>query len=94
LSPPLSRPLSPLAGSPNAASLESTIAAFDSLSAERLAEPVGLNEDVVPVDALLYRGRAALDRAVELRDALRRAGGQPAAEVLEELYDLVELARV
>jgi len=29
-----------------------------------------------------------------LRDAIRRAGGPPAPEVLEELYDLVELARV
>ena len=90
----LQRAVSGLPPAPTAAALDSTIAAFDSLSTERLAEPVGLNDDVVPVDALLYRGRAALDRAVELRDALRRAGGQPAAEVLEELYDLVELARV
>jgi chemotaxis protein histidine kinase CheA len=77
-----------------AVSLDSTIAAFESLSSERLAEPVALNDDVLPVDALLYRGRAALDRAVELRDAIRRAGGPPSPEVLEELYDLVELARV
>ena len=87
-----------MAASPVAArgpsSLDSTIAAFDSLASERLAEPKGLNDDVVPVDVLLYRGRAALDRAVELRDAIRRAGGAPAPEVLEELYDLVELARV
>jgi len=77
-----------------AISLDSTIAAFDAMSGERLAEPVAMNEDVLPVDALLYRGRAALDRAVELRDAIRRAGGPPSPEVLEELYDLVELARV
>jgi chemotaxis protein histidine kinase CheA len=77
-----------------AVSLDSTIAAFESLSSERMAEQVALNDDVLPVDALLYRGRAALDRAVELRDAIRRAGGPPSPEVLEELYDLVELARV
>jgi hypothetical protein len=77
-----------------AVSLDSTIAAFESLSSERMAEPVALNDDVLPVDALLYRGRAALDRAVELRDAIRRAGGPPSPDVLEELYDLVELARV
>ena len=64
------------------------------MAGERLAEPIGFNDDIVPVDALLYRGRAALDRAVELRDAIRRAGGAPAPEALEELYDLVELARV
>jgi chemotaxis protein histidine kinase CheA len=73
-------------------SLESAIAAFDALSEERFAEPA-LVEEIVPVDALLYRGRAALDRAMQIRDQLRRAGGSPAPELLEELYDLVELAR-
>ena len=73
--------------------LDSAIAAFDSLSEERYAEPAQLEEEVVPVDALLYRGRAALDRAMEIRDQLRRAGGSPPPELLEELYDLVELAR-
>ena len=75
-------------------SLDAHIAAFDALSNERFAEPANLEGDVIPVDALLYKGRAALDRAVELRDAIRRAGGTPAPEMLEELYDLVELARV
>jgi len=74
-------------------SLDQAIAAFDSLSHERFAEPAHLDEEVVPVDALLYRGRAALDRAMEIRDRLRRQSGPPAADLLEELYDLVELAR-
>ena len=74
--------------------MDHAIAAFDTLSAERFAEPVELGEDVVPVDALLYRGQAALDRAIELRDSLRRAGGAPAPDVLEEIYDLLDLARV
>lgn len=77
-----------------AMSLDSTIAAFDALSNERLAEPVQLPDEVLPVDALLYRGRTALDRAVELRDEIRRSNAPPSPEVLEELYDLVELARV
>lgn len=76
------------------AALDATIATFESLASERMAEPTALDTDVVPVDALLYRGRAALDRAVEVRDAIRRAGGPAAPEMLEELYDLVELARV
>jgi chemotaxis protein histidine kinase CheA len=76
-------------------SLDSTIAAFESLSLERLAEPAPVSDaDLLPVDALLYRGRAALDRAIELADQIRRTGGPPAPEVLEELYDLVGLARV
>ena len=77
-----------------ASALDSHIAAFDALANERFAEPARLEDDVIPVDALLYKGRAALDRAVEIRDSIRRAGGTPAPEVLEELYDLVELARV
>jgi chemotaxis protein histidine kinase CheA len=78
----------------SASALDATIATFESLATERLAEPAVLDSEVVPVDALFYRGRAALDRAVEVRDAIRRAGGTPAPEMLEELYDLVELARV
>jgi chemotaxis protein histidine kinase CheA len=74
-------------------SLESTIAAFESLSNERMAEPAAIDNDLLPVDALLYRGRAALDRALEIRDAIRKLGVAPPREVLEELYDLVELAR-
>lgn len=74
--------------------LDGAIAFFESLAGERLADPVTLGEDVVPVDALTYRGRAALDRAIELKDWLRKAGGAPSEEVLEELYDLLELARI
>ena len=76
-----------------APSLDQAIAAFDSLSNERFAAPTQLEDEVVPVDALLYRGRAALDRAMEIRDQLRRSNGPPAPALLEELYDLVELAR-
>lgn len=87
-------PLSEPAARTNAsAPLDDTIAAFDALAGERMAEPAPLREEVIPVDALLYRGRAALDRAIELRDKLRQSGGPPAPEMLEELYDLVELAR-
>lgn len=77
-----------------AISLDSTIAAFEAMSGERLADPVDVPDDLLPVDALLYRGRAALDRAIELRDEIRRSNTPPTPEMLEELYDLVELARV
>ena len=86
-------PLPPRAAVGKPGPLDDTIAAFDALAGERLAEPAPVTEEVIPVDALLYRGRAALDRAIELRDQLRKAGGPPAPEMLEELYDLVELAR-
>ncbi len=78
----------------SAALLDSTIAMLDELASVPLFAPSPIPEDViVPIDSLLYRGRAALDRAVELRDSLRRAGQSPDAEELEELFDLVELAR-
>lgn len=76
-------------------SLENTIAAFEFLSEERLAEPVAIAEEknVVSIDTLLYRGRAALDRAAELRDAIRDSGAPPSPEMIDELLDLVDLAR-
>jgi hypothetical protein len=48
--------------------------------------------DVVPVEALLYSGRAALDRARTVRDALRAGSGVPDPALLDELYDLLDLA--
>lgn len=45
----------------------------------------------VPIDSLLYRGRAALERALEIRSASRE-GQVLSAETIEELLDLVALA--
>ncbi len=45
----------------------------------------------MPIESLLYRGRAALDRALEIRSA-RVAGELPAPEAIEELLDLIALA--
>jgi HPt (histidine-containing phosphotransfer) domain-containing protein len=57
---------------------------------ERESTPT--DDDVVPVESLFYRGRAALLRAIQVRDAMR-AQGTPDAESLRELYDLLDLAR-
>jgi hypothetical protein len=46
----------------------------------------------VPIEQLLYSGRAALDRAREVRDALRARPGAPDPALLAELYDLLDLA--
>ena len=43
------------------------------------------------IDDLLYRGRAALDRAIEVRDLIRLSGGNT-DEALAELFDLLDLA--
>jgi len=47
---------------------------------------------VVPIEDLVYRGRDALDRAIELRDLLKQASGAPDPAMLAELFDLLELA--
>ncbi len=74
--------------------IDSSIAALEAMNAHPFAEPVTLPEDaVVPIETLLYRGRNALDRAVEIRDDLRRHGATSDLVALEELFDLLELAR-
>jgi hypothetical protein len=58
-----------------------------------LSNPVALGEQPpVPIDVLLYRGRAAIERAREIRDSIRLSGGVADAETLGELYDLLDLA--
>lgn len=52
------------------------------------------DEAVVPIETLLYRGRAAVERAIALRDELRRHTGAPPKDVVDELYDLLDLALV
>jgi chemotaxis protein histidine kinase CheA len=77
-----------------AALIDLSIAALESLTSEPWLPPVHVPEEaVVPIESLLYRGRAALDRAVEIRDELRRAAPSSDAAALEELFDLLELAQ-
>ena len=46
----------------------------------------------VPIESLLYRGRGALDRALQIRAATRKFGRAPTAEMVDELLDLIALA--
>jgi hypothetical protein len=81
-------------GVPASSLLDSTIDALDALGENPFAAPVTIPEDtVVPIDTLLYRGRAALDRAVEIRDEIRRRGAPSDQAALDELFDLLDLAR-
>lgn len=90
----------PASGRDLQALLASSIAGMSRLGEEPLAEarrptPPGAREadaDVVPVDVLLYRGRAALGRALELRDEIRRHAGPPPSDKLDELFELLDLA--
>jgi hypothetical protein len=77
-----------------AALIDSGISALESVASKPLMAASPFDEaGMVPIDSLLYRGRAALDRAVEIRDQLRRVGPSSDPEALEELFDLLELAR-
>lgn len=76
-----------------AAMLSSGLAGLSGLEEAPLAEPATMSSDVVvPIEDLVYRGRDALDRAIELRDLLKQASGAPDPAMLAELFDLLELA--
>ncbi|HEU4585986.1 MAG TPA: hypothetical protein VFR95_09565, partial [Gemmatimonadaceae bacterium] len=73
--------------------LEDGIASFLELDERPLSPPAALDDEkVVPIDDLLYRGRAALERAAALRAELLYLDTAPPREVVEELFDLIELA--
>jgi hypothetical protein len=46
----------------------------------------------VAIESLLYRGSAALDRALEVREEILAGGTPESSEKIEELLDLVALA--
>jgi hypothetical protein len=71
--------------------LDQGIDSLSSIAAQPMSEPVEIGEQpLVPIDALLYRGRAAIARAIELREQIRR--GSANAETMAELFDLLDLA--
>jgi hypothetical protein len=73
--------------------LERGIVGLSGLDDAPFVEPMTLPDDVtVPIEDLVYRGRDALERAIELRDVIRQDGGTPDAAMLAELFDLLELA--
>jgi hypothetical protein len=84
----------PTAGSPDLGSLlDAGISKLGALSMAPLSAPVAIPEQPpVPIDVLLYRGRAAIERCIEIRDQVRSTGGPVDAETLGELFDLLELA--
>ncbi len=72
--------------------LQSGIAGFGALEATPLSIPAMIpDEAIVPIESLLYRGKAALARARELK-AEMLAERTPSRETIEELFDLLDLA--
>jgi hypothetical protein len=69
------------------------IDALDNLTMRPIATPVTFGAvEVVPVETLLYRGRAALERAAAIREQIRASGGIASPATLDEVYDLIGLA--
>jgi len=81
--------------SASASLIDSSIAALDALNQQPFLEPASWDDEktLIPIDTLFYRGRTALERAIELRDEIRGKTGGPSRETLDELFDLLELAR-
>lgn len=79
-------------GSALHALLESGIAGLEQLDSEPFSPPADIDDPPVAIEDLLYSGRAALERAIEVRDIIRARGGASTQDELEEIFDLLDLA--
>ncbi|MFN2638440.1 MAG: hypothetical protein ABR585_15700, partial [Gemmatimonadaceae bacterium] len=71
--------------------LNSSLATMRSLES-RNSGPQPATTELVPIQELLYRGKRAIERAAEIRRALKKSGTPPTRALVDELVDLVELA--
>jgi chemotaxis protein histidine kinase CheA len=71
--------------------LNSSLATMRSLET-RNSGPQPAVAELVPIEELLYRGQRAIERAAEIRRALKKSGTSPTRALVDELVDLVELA--
>ena len=83
----------PARGNELRALLDTSIVQLGAVSGEigRRKTPVALPPPVA-IETLLYRGRQALDRALEIRGEILAAGSSPDRETIDELLDLIALA--
>lgn len=80
-------------GAALSALLATGIAGLDELASSPFASQTRFDDDdVVPIEELLFRGKDALARAVEIGTRLQRAGAPPDGDALAELVDLLQLA--
>ena len=71
--------------------LNSSLATMRSLETRNSGPQPAITE-LIPIQELLYRGQRAIERAAEIRRALRKSGTPPTRALVDELVDLVELA--
>ncbi|MCC6770024.1 MAG: Hpt domain-containing protein [Gemmatimonadaceae bacterium] len=73
--------------------LQEGIAGFSVLEDEPLSAPARLDEDdIVPIESIVYRGQSAVQRAIAVRDEMR-VSGRFDDENLQEIFDLLDLAQ-
>jgi len=73
--------------------LQEGIAGLGTLEDEPLSAPARLDEDdIVPIESLVYRGQSAIRRAIAVRDEMR-ASGRTDDATLQEIFDLLDLAQ-
>jgi hypothetical protein len=72
--------------------LNTSISKLGAVSGESIRRTPARHPPAVAIDTLLYRGQAALDRALEVREEILKDGPQGMQERVEELLDLVALA--
>lgn len=94
---PVARDESPSAPAPSGRALHDLlaggIAGLEPLSDLHLAAPlIGAEDDVIPIEDLLFRGKDALQHALHLGDRLKAGATAPDPATLAELYDLLALA--
>src|SRR4051812_21866540 len=70
--------------------LNSSLATMRSLESRNSGPQTAM--ELVPIQELLYRGKRAIERAAEIRRALKKSGTPPTRALVDELVDLVELA--
>ena len=71
--------------------LNSSLATMRSLET-RNSGPQPPAAELVPIQELVYKGQRAIERAAEIRRALKKSGSTPTRALVDELVDLVELA--
>jgi hypothetical protein len=71
--------------------LASGISGLGRLGSEPFSTPAEI-DDTLPIGDLIYKGRGALDRALELRNEIRVRGTPPAVDEIDELFALLDLA--
>ena len=74
--------------------LESGLSGLAKLNDQPMAEPAHVEDDdgAVPIQDLLYRGKAALARAIQVGEGIKTGAATPDQDTLAELFDLLELA--